>query len=384
MKKILVVTHSNDLSGANKSLLSIIENLNKDFVFHVICNKKCGKLSDKLRKIENVKLFYTNYSWCFAQNRTNFFKASYRFLADAYSYYSKRKIDDGLINELVEEKYDFVYTNTSVVDFGYRISKVLNVPHIWHIREFGKEDFSFKRLYSGRRYNDMISQSDHIIFVSKALQKAYGEKYSINSSSVVYNGFEIGDLYYQTDRKEINFKDEINIAIIGQVSKGKGQDQAIKACEILIKHGYPIKLHILGQVDEDYLKKYVPAYKKYSWLKIYGQVNNVYEYRKKFDIELICSANEAFGRVCIEAMLHGNPVVGSYSGGTAELIYDKKNGLVYEPGNYVELAQKIKLLIDDPLLYKTIQKNAQEYAQNFTIGRTAENVKKIFDKFGRI
>ena len=64
------------------------------------------------------------------------------------------------------------------------------------------------------------------------------------------------------------------------------------------------------------------------------------------DIILVCSRNEAFGRIILEAMLLRKPVIATNSGGTPELIKDGFNGLLYEVGNYHQLAEKIEYLIE--------------------------------------
>ena len=49
------------------------------------------------------------------------------------------------------------------------------------------------------------------------------------------------------------------------------------------------------------------------------------------DVALMCSSSEAFGRTTVEAMKLGRPVIGADAGGTAELVRDGWNGLLYPP-----------------------------------------------------
>ena len=82
------------------------------------------------------------------------------------------------------------------------------------------------------------------------------------------------------------------------------------------------------------------------------------------DVELVCSRAEAFGRVTVEAMLGGIPVIGSNTGGTPELIQDGKNGYLYKYGNPEELESKMEIFIANPDLIKTMGLYAQEYARS--------------------
>ena len=78
-----------------------------------------------------------------------------------------------------------------------------------------------------------------------------------------------------------------------------------------------------------------------------GYVNEPVHLIRRANLTLVCSRWEAFGRVIVEAMLVGTPIIATKnSGGTAELIEEGKTGLLYERGNYIELADKIQYLYE--------------------------------------
>lgn len=378
--KILFISHENSLSGANKSMFSIINELHKTNDIDVLVNKKDGTLSKKLQEFQNVGIIYAKYAWCVAHNRSKFIKRSYRYVVDGLGYYSKQRLNSNLINEIKDSNYDLIYTNTSTVDIGFKLSKVLKVPHIWHIREFGDLDFGFKKLHPQNYYSRMYRESSGVIFISEALKKHYEKLTPLINSKVIYNGFDIASLKGMvTDQPNYQNK-SINISIVGQVSQGKGQDQAIKACKILKDKGYNIFLNIIGEVDYDYLETSTPGYKEFDWLILHGQVDNVKELRRSMDIELVCSKSEAFGRVTIEAMLAGIPVIASNTGGTIELIEHKQNGLLYNYGDVQQLSEMILTLVNDEQLKVKLVENASRFAEKFTIERTAREVYNFFEE----
>ena len=141
---------------------------------------------------------------------------------------------------------------------------------------------------------------------------------------------------------------------------------------------YPIVLNIAGKGEQKFLKEALKNVSNKKCIKVLGQVSNLYELRKKIDIELVCSKSEAFGRVTLEAMLHQIPVIGARAGGTAELLCDNETGLLYELYNYKELSDKIEKLILDDSLRKNIAFNGQFFAQKFDIKITAEKILKLF------
>lgn len=377
--KVLVVTHENSLSGANRSLLSLIKMLSDKVNFDILVNNKNGKLIDELRKIPNINIIYKKYNWAYAHSRSTRIKKLLRLIIDGTKYYFSYPISSKLIKELKKDNYDLVYSNTSTIDFGYRLSRQLSIPHVWHIREFGKTDFDFQKLRKRSYYETIYSESEAIIFISKALQKEYEQNNKFNSS-VIYNGFNVEQLKSKIKKETILTRTSpVNIIVTGQVSPGKGQDQAIKACEMLIKEGYNIRLNIFGEIDYDYLKRTVPNFEKFNWLKLHGQVTDIFERRNNMDIELVCSKNEAFGRVTIEAMLHELPVIGSNTGGTAELIKSGETGILFETGDIKSLASKIKLLINDNELRVNIINSARRFAEQFTIEKTSEELYEVFN-----
>ncbi|MGA3286518.1 MAG: glycosyltransferase family 4 protein [Bacteroidota bacterium] len=80
------------------------------------------------------------------------------------------------------------------------------------------------------------------------------------------------------------------------------------------------------------------------------------------------------------AMLHalslGKPVIASNIDGIPEVLHEHENGLLFEPGNAAELAQKIRMLTEDETLRLKLSENARNYAQRELT--SAQRVKKLF------
>lgn len=375
--KILIVTHSTKFSGANKSLYSLILLFNKiGYDITVIVNSEKGELVSRLNKIGIRVLFY-NYSWWVSQDRTNKMKKIYQFIHSISKYYFFRMKYNKILEDIIGENFDLVYTNTSTIDLGVYVAKKMHIPHFWHIREFGKEDFNFTYLVT-RKYREKAFEYSRLICISNALKKKFEKIFPNKEIDVVYNGFEITNFTKQDHSIDINRN--VNICICGQVSIAKGQHLLIDAVSRLISKGYHINLFLIGDVDYTYLKKYCEGFEQFPWLKIMGYINNVTNFRKKMDIEVVCSRSEAFGRVLLEAMLIGLPTIGTSKGAIGELIEDNENGLIFNEDNYFELEKRIEDLISDPLLYSKISKKAHTFSKQFTIEKTFNNIKAIFEQ----
>jgi glycosyltransferase involved in cell wall biosynthesis len=73
--------------------------------------------------------------------------------------------------------------------------------------------------------------------------------------------------------------------------------------------------------------------------------------------------NEAFGIVAAEALSHGVPVVASRIGGLNTTVADGEAGLLAEPGNAADFAEKIRRIWDDPALARRLGRGARDYMQ---------------------
>jgi len=183
--KVLFISHSNDLSGANKSFLDIIINLRHKIDIVVLCNSKDGALTEALNKIQ-VKVVIADYAWWYISPRNNPIKQLYHIVTDSLAY-RRKKISKEIIQILDNECFDLVYTNTSTIDVGAYISYKLKLPHVWHIREFGKEDFGFIPIISNSKQKKVFLSANKIIVNSKALGNKYRDFIPEYKIEIVYN-----------------------------------------------------------------------------------------------------------------------------------------------------------------------------------------------------
>ena len=378
--KILAVSHSAKMSGANKSFLDILIGLKKDYDITVLVNAKAGELVDALN-IENIKNVCSPYSWSYMHPRKNIVKRFVRFGIDFLGY--TREFGSDKLDFIMEgQDFDLIYTNTSVVDVGAKLSRRYGVPHVWHIREFGEEDFGLVPIRTKRFRKKLLREAKSVIVISKALEKKYNGM--SDNIKVVYNGFQVNKLSGESLGSKKNGvytkDDEVVIIVVGQVTPAKGQKIAVEAVRKLVDSGWKIKLVLAGNVDQNYIKTILDGInERPKWLEIVGEVSNVDDLRRNADIELVCSRNEAFGRVTIEAMLHRLLVIGANSGGTAELISDGKTGFLFKVGDADDLARKIlEALGDDTGRHKMI-KSAHSFAEGFTIDKTIRGVRGVMD-----
>ena len=104
-------------------------------------------------------------------------------------------------------------------------------------------------------------------------------------------------------------------------------------------------------------------------MELAGFVSDMNALRMRSDVEIVASSMEAFGRVTVEAMLSGNPVLAADSGASGELIEDGKTGWLFETGNEYALADKMFMVIENKEDIRSMGKNAFDAASSKYLSR---------------
>ena len=137
-------------------------------------------------------------------------------------------------------------------------------------------------------------------------------------------------------------------------------------------------LHIWGDKESGYKQRLFSLIDELDIkanVVFHGFENNTDVIYKDMSALLMCSRMEAFGRVTVEAMLRGIPVIGFDSGGTSELVKTGYNGFLFKTEE--EFRDSVKSLFSSDASYNAICKNAYDDAHE----HYSENVyaKNVYD-----
>ena len=374
MKHILFVTSNAALYGANTSMLNLMDRLNIDGFKTSVIVSTYGPLLEELNR--------KNYAYKVIPFFGNYCKAGEPLKLKDKLYGLAYDIFLAKINKDIVEKWnvDVIHSNSSVADFGPLLAELTHKPHIWHIREMMEDDYNIQ--YAHPFLNKLLrSRSKKVICITEAVRKKnYGKKKRKNVE-VVYNGFDIND--YLIHKEDVFKNDICNFLICGVVQEGKGQIYAVKMIHILIDRGMTkVHLYIVGNRNPEYekvLKKYISDNSLENYITFVDFTKNIQEIRKNIDIALVCTKNEALGRVTIESMLSDILVIGANSGGTAEIIQDGKTGYLYRSEDEVDLTEKVIYAWNHKEEVKEIVRQAKSYAEeNFDSVKQTEKIEKMY------
>ncbi len=322
---ICFLAHYTELFGANRSLLHLLayfKSHHPQVDLHVIVpgdGPLCTKL-DEMR-ISYQKLSF-NYSYIHVN--ANSFRRFRTILSFFFSTYR-------MFRSISWKSVDIVYSNSSVVAHGLVLARLLNKKHIWHIREFGRQDYNLVPVWGNRIQQWLFRQSHSLIFVSHALKKAIAvaEK-NCRLQTVVYNGVNTNQ------SNKLNLKEfpgnEIRICFAGFMSAEKMAEEAINLMEHLERLRVPARLIVCSEMKGPYAAFFQNSVKKKGFgnqVEYKGFVDNLQVILASSHFLIMPSRNEAMGRVTAEAMAVGTPVIGFLAGGTSELFEHGKSGIHY-------------------------------------------------------
>ncbi|MHB8084685.1 MAG: FkbM family methyltransferase [Dehalococcoidia bacterium] len=355
-------SHSPNLYGAERSLLELTHELIADYGAMVtVVVPGDGLLKSRLEKAGAAVLTLGYTWWCDPVVQEP--DAIRKRLSDSFL-----NIVPGGIQMLKKINPDVIATNSMVIPWGAMTANLLEKPHVWFVREFGELGLKLKFFTSFADVIQIIVDSSNFVFTnSRSVKDILFGRFPDADIAPVYTYFDIPVLSLQ-DGVTQYYSDSsaLKLIIAGPVSEQKGQKDAVLAVNELIQRGQKIELIILGTANQGYkeeLERIIEDGKLSQNIRLFDFVENPYQAINQADVILVCSRFEAFGRVTAEAMMLKKPVVGTDSGGTAELIQDGTTGFLYEPGNYVQLAERIEYFIQNRGKIKEFGENGYAFAQ---------------------
>ena len=271
----------------------------------------------------------------------------------------------GIVQALVlfrRQRPTMVLTNTMTIPSHAIAAKILGIPHHWFVCEFGRDDHLLWFLFGYRRTVRMVGRmSELVICNSHAVEQAMLTLDPTMKTRVLY---PVVDTPLRTP-PERQPNERMRAILVGYFSLGKGQHLAIEAIAIARKAGADIELTLIGTGRSQSLYRLAQRLGVADLLTINGPTRDLGPYWAAAHVGLMCSQNEAFGRVTVEAMRAGLPVCGTDSGGTPEIIEPGIAGLLSPAGDADALAANLMTLESDEELRRRLADGALESAQRF-------------------
>ncbi|MEP6951263.1 MAG: glycosyltransferase [Ginsengibacter sp.] len=360
-KKIVWLAHEANVSGANLGLKEFMQVASHLGYKQILILPHKGNMENAGSELKIPVKIISYYPWIRTVD-SNFFDRRFvrRFIRNSLAVFQLVKI-------ILSQNANIIFTSTSVINIGAIASFITFRKHIWYVHEMGEEDFGFKLPWGKWSYRFMNFFSKKILANSYHLAKKYKDRLPSIKINVIRYPVFVNTNYTPV---EWNVSQPVRLLIIGQIAETKGHLIAIEALKILIAEGFDVRLKIIGKCEDPaYMQRLADKIRHHQleeFVLFEKFTNSPHKSIADHHILLMCSKCEAFGRVTVEAMKLGVPVVGANTCGTIEIIKQDQTGLLFQQGNIQSLADKISIIIKDRNLREKLIINAKIYANQIS------------------
>ena len=264
-----------------------------------------------------------------------------------------------------------------------RAARGLDLPLVCHIHDFDQRWVTPRtlRLQNGPRAM--------VVAISDAARR-YAVERGVRPDHVrrVYNGVHLARQDPDARRRgraALNVQDdEVAVALLGRLVERKGQEALIRAMAHPALSQLSVRAFLIGGAEaperayEQRLRSLASELGLNDRVVFVGHREDGPALLAGMDISVVPSRREAFGRVVVEAMHAGTPVIVYRDGGLPELVRDGRDGFVVEPDDTSGLAAAIARLATDTPLRAQLGASARRRAQDFTHEKFVADVTALY------
>lgn len=342
---ILFIDHATALGGAERSLLLLIETLDRSLFLPHLATPP-GALADAARAagavVHEVPLERLRgrvaAPWCLVRGAWRLAGAARR-------------------NQIA-----LVYSNTVRASaYGGAVARWARRPHVWHVRDI---------LRPGPSLRGLCALADALICVSAA---AAAQLPCPRKVRVIPNGVRLGAPRGTRSADAVRLRtawrvpaDAVLVGHVARLAPWKGQIDVIDAAEMLVREYPDAYVAIVGgdvfgayPGYEATLRAAVATRGLGHRVVLAGHAEDMPAVLEAVDVLVHASAAEPFGRAVIEAGAAGVPVVAYGGGGVPEIVVDGATGLLVPPGDRRALAGALVRLAGDEALRRRLGENGR-------------------------
>ena len=206
-----------------------------------------------------------------------------------------------------------------------------------------------------------------------------------NNTSVIHSGVDLSPFRQASrgrarKRKELGISpDALAIGFVGWLLPIKGVNFLVQAMAGVVRDHPKTLLVLVGKGEqENELKKQVENLGLTDKVLFLGWRSDVEEIMACFDLLVLPSLNEGMGRVLVEAMAVGLPIVASNVGGISDLVKDGKNGLLVPPADAQALERAISGLLKDKARRKQLGKAGKKMCRAYSAEAMVEQINNLY------
>lgn len=292
---------------------------------------------------------------------------------------------------IFKEKPDIVHTHSSKAGLLGRVAakicfipNIIHTPHghvfYGHFGVFASRIFLWVEKILSRLTDRMVALTDGEMDDYINLSVCPPEKLSKIHSGVDVKQFMQSNGNMVEKRRSLGLDQNGNvIGFVGWLLPIKGPNYLLKAMEYIWQKYPETAVVFVGKGDLDMdLRTQALQMSANGKVKFLGWREDIDQIMPVFDMLVLPSLNEGMGRVLVEAMAAGKPVVASSVGGIPDLVRHGETGYLVPPADEKALADGIKKLLDDPGKAWEMGQQGKKHCQQFSLEAM---IKKLDDLY---
>lgn len=373
--KVLFRHRSMEMGGVEKVLLSMLNNLNREkFDLKLCLNLFQGELRYEIPKFIQYKTL--------AKGKEDFSKNP--FISKIQLALRGAKLSFYRTFPIVPDK--FILRNDADVEIatGYTMfSDVLNSSNKKSKKvAWFHSDITYTKLQPAvPLLLTQIPQFDYFFWGSQQAKDIFIEKYpdiTLPPNKVIRNAIPIDELKLKASEFTPDFETENPVFVtVGRLHSRKGHHKLMTAHAQLLKDGFPHKIYIIGDGEEnENLVKQAKNLGVENSFILLGSLLNPYPFVKNADFFIMPSESEGWPLIIADTLILQKPIISTDVGGIPEMITHKKNGYLI-PYEIEAIYDAMKEFMTNKELVKEIQnhlKDSEKQFDNQIIFDTVENI----------
>jgi len=366
--KILFLCNSTRISGAEVSLLLLLDGLDAEKYQVVVAVPGQGDLYEKLVSKYPVKVFPLKR-----------YKRTKNVLAVLIFLMHSMVVSFRIARYVRRERIDLIYANNLQSQlYSIMVKMLTGRKNIWHARDNSP----------GRLTTKLFAWlSAHVICISEFIYRqipAYGHR-----KSCIPNGIDSGDWQPERPGKMATSgaRYKLTVGMVGQLIPWKRHMDLILAAEGVIDSFPNVQFLFIGEEPDNhcsgyklFLEEAIACKGLEEYFHFAGFERSIKERISELNVLVHCADREPFGRVIIEAMALEKAVIACNTGGPAEIIVNGHSGILIGPGDIGLLAEKILFLLQNEEIRTALGKEARKRViQNYSARDTAKGIQKVME-----
>ena len=349
--RVLFVNHTAEISGSERSLLTLLAGLPRELQVRVACPP--GRLADAVRELALPLVQVTDTAGSLRLHPAHTPRALAEMSLAALQVRRAASRHDA----------DVVHANSIRAGIEVGLARVPRAASVVSVRDIlppGRVTSATMRLIASTA-TTVVANSRHTARSVQAL--APGARLEVVHPAIDTATFDPARIDRRAARARLGTAGTraVLLGVVAQPSEWKGQDTAIEALRLLRDRGVDAHLLLVGSAkfvapstrfdNEAYaaaLRQQVAdaaLQDRVSWL---GERDDVPQLMRALDVLLLPSVEEPFGRALLEAMALEVPVLATKVGGPPELVHDGREGYLLPPRTSAAWEQAVRRIVENP------------------------------------